>query len=102
YRYGNISSRELAAPGPPPPAAPMPRRSLAQTVVKPASEASVAPAPPAGAHHVRSPTMPSAVTPRSAWQALTAFSVFGPNWPSAGPARVGRFVTRDAPTDLAR
>ena len=39
----------------------------AQAVVRPASEASVAPAPPAGTHHVRSPTMPSAVTPRSAW-----------------------------------
>jgi hypothetical protein len=35
------------------------------TVVTPARDASVAPAAPAGTHQVRSPTMPSAATPRS-------------------------------------
>ena len=34
-----------------------------QTVVSPDSEASVAPAAPAGTHQVRSPTMPSDSTP---------------------------------------
>src|SRR3954447_3417204 len=58
-------------------------------VVRPASDASVAPAPPAGTHHVRSPTIPSAATPRSAWYAFTAASVFGPNAPSAAPGSAG-------------
>jgi hypothetical protein len=37
------------------------------TIVSPDSEASVAPAAPAGTHHVWSPTIPSTWTPRSCW-----------------------------------
>ena len=42
-------------------------RLSSYTVVEVESDARVAPAPPDGAHHVRSPTIPSTATPTAAW-----------------------------------
>src|ERR1051325_11682444 len=61
---------------------------LNHTVVRPDSDARVAPAAPAETHHVWSPTTPSTSTPRSCWYAFTAASVFGPKSPSTVPGSV--------------
>src|SRR4051812_21060850 len=60
-------AHKIALPPRPGPASDTRALAPPQTVVSPARDASVAPAAPVGTHHVRSPTIPSAATPRSPW-----------------------------------